>query len=97
MYAGEIVEAGPVKDLFRRPLHPYTEALLASIPSLAAPQSRLTPIRGHVPSPLALPSGCRFRERCPYAFDRCAVEHPEMDEVAGREGRCFLARQRTAG
>jgi len=93
MYAGEIVETGSVHDLFRNPLHPYTEALLASIPSLAAAQTRLNPIGGQVPSSLNYPAGCRFRDRCRYAFERCA-EHPGLEEVEGRTGRCWLARRR---
>jgi len=98
MYAGEIVESAGVRELFARPLHPYTEALLASIPPMGGQaHARLTPIKGQVPSPLRYPSGCRFRDRCPYAFAQCAAEHPEMRAVAGRQARCFLAEKRAAG
>jgi peptide/nickel transport system ATP-binding protein/oligopeptide transport system ATP-binding protein len=91
MYASEIVEVGPLRSTLEHPLHPYTEALLASVPSLAGKGTRLRAIPGQVPSPLAYPSGCRFRDRCPYAFDRCAREHPSLTVVDGRQGRCFLA------
>jgi oligopeptide/dipeptide ABC transporter ATP-binding protein len=96
MYASEIVETAALRDLFARPLHPYTEALLAAIPSLARPGGRLPAIPGQVPSPLDYPAGCRFRERCRYAFDRCAEEHPPLCRVAERTARCFLAEQRAA-
>ena len=94
MYASQIVETGRVRDLFAAPLHPYTEALLAAIPSLARKSGRLPAIPGQVPSPLEYPSGCRFRERCSYAFGRCAVEQPSLGAVEGRTARCFLAQER---
>jgi peptide/nickel transport system ATP-binding protein/oligopeptide transport system ATP-binding protein len=95
MYASEVVEVGPLRPLFARPLHPYTEALLASIPSRAAKGRRLRTIEGQVPSPLDYPAGCRFRERCPYAFARCAMERPALtDPGDGRQARCFLAEER---
>ena len=94
MYASEIVETGPVLELFATPLHPYTEALLAAIPSLAGEGARLPAIPGQVPSPLEYPAGCRFRERCRYAFDRCAVEHPPLCTIGNRTARCFLAEER---
>jgi oligopeptide/dipeptide ABC transporter ATP-binding protein len=91
MYASEIVESGPVDALFRDPLHPYTRALLASIPSLARRPARLPVIPGQVPAPLAYPAGCRFRERCPFAFGRCAGEHPALLPAGdGRAAACFL-------
>lgn len=93
MYASEIVESGPVKDIFNNPRHPYTEALLKSIPSLKHKEERLETIRGQVPSPLNYPAGCRFRERCKYAFDRCAAEHPEIQTRDGKQIRCFLREQ----
>ena len=97
MYASEIVETGAMHELFAAPLHPYTEALLAAIPSLAGQGDRLPAIPGQVPSPLEYPSGCRFRERCRYAFDRCAAEHPPLCTIGGRTARCFLAEGRAGG
>jgi oligopeptide/dipeptide ABC transporter ATP-binding protein len=95
MYASEVVEVAPLRPLFARPLHPYTEALLAAIPSRAIKGRRLRTIEGQVPSPLAYPAGCRFRERCPYAFARCAAERPPLSDVGdGRLARCFLAEAR---
>ena len=90
MYASEMVETAPVAELFERPLHPYTEALLASVPSLEGSDSRLPAIEGSVPSPLEYPPGCRFNNRCPYVFDRCYREHPPLYRVQGCDGRCFL-------
>lgn len=91
MYAGEIVETGGVDELFARPLHPYTEALLRSMPELGAPGSRLPAIPGQVPSPLQFPAGCRFHDRCPCAVERCRREHPELERVGERAARCWLA------
>jgi len=76
MYAGRIVEEGPVGEVFARPLHPYTEALLASLPARAPRSARLPAIPGSVPAPGAWPGGCRFHPRCARAFERCAVEEP---------------------
>ena len=85
MYLGKLCEVAPPDELYRRPSHPYTAALLASIP-VPNPEVRpgLTSARlaGDLPSPLDPPSGCRFRTRCPKAQDRCAVEEPEMREIA---------------
>jgi len=90
MYAGRIVERAPTAPLFARPAHPYTAALLASLPRLERRAERLTPIPGSVPDLLALPSGCRFRDRCPRADARCAAEDPELVEIApGRRVACF--------
>lgn len=77
MYLGEIVEEGPADDVYRRPRHPYTEALLSAIPTVRL-ESRRTRIvlRGDPPDPLSPPTGCRFHPRCPYAFDRCIHETP---------------------
>ncbi|MCE9614902.1 MAG: ABC transporter ATP-binding protein [Lentisphaerae bacterium] len=89
MYASEVVESGTVQDLFRAPQHPYTAALLASVPALGRPRERLTPIPGQVPSPLQYPAGCRFRLRCRHAFDRCTAHPPLYPSTAGAS-RCFL-------
>ena len=85
MYAGEIVETGPTKDVLAMPMHPYTQGLLASLPSAG-----LHPIPGLSPTPAHLPGGCRFCARCPAALDQCDCEHPGMINVVGsRQVRCF--------
>jgi peptide/nickel transport system ATP-binding protein len=91
MYAGEIVELSDVSQLFQKPLHPYTEGLLNSIPKKYRDEGRLEAIAGDVPDLRHLPSGCRFHPRCKYAFDRCSHEHPELVEPEpGRKVACFL-------
>ncbi|HYT69943.1 MAG TPA: ABC transporter ATP-binding protein [Gemmatimonadales bacterium] len=106
MYAGEVVEQAPTTDLFARPLHPYTEGLLASVPRIDAPaaggsggsggpRGRLHSISGQVPAATAWPAGCRFHPRCPYAWGRCATEPPPLlDAGGGAPGthtvRCWL-------
>jgi peptide/nickel transport system ATP-binding protein/oligopeptide transport system ATP-binding protein len=95
MYASQIVEEGAVDEVFARPLHPYAEALLKSMPALTREQgARLPVIPGQVPSPLKYPTGCRFRDRCPYAFGRCAEAMPPLQERGRRKARCFLADER---
>jgi len=74
MYAGQVVEHADVEQLFRRPRHPYTEGLLASMPQVATPGKRLTVIRGQVPRPGSVPTGCRFRSRCDYATPACEAD-----------------------
>jgi peptide/nickel transport system ATP-binding protein len=83
MYLGKICEVGDPEALYERPAHPYTQALLASIP---VPDPGVKPddadlLSGDLPSPVAPPSGCRFRTRCPYAQERCAAEEPEIRQV----------------
>jgi oligopeptide/dipeptide ABC transporter ATP-binding protein len=91
MYAGRIVERGPVADVFAEPQHPYTEALLRSIPLVGMRYSQpLEAIRGMVPSPLDWPDGCRFAPRCDYAFDRCRTEDPHLLDVPPQESACWL-------
>lgn len=80
MYAGELAEVAPVLDLFREPLHPYTQLLIASLPSLEK-KSALRGIPGLTPSLLNRAQGCLFRARCPFAMERCAVEDPELREI----------------
>jgi oligopeptide/dipeptide ABC transporter ATP-binding protein len=91
MYAGRIVETGPVRRIFSAPAHPYTMALLDSIPRLSDGRARLTAIDGQPPDPADLPSGCAFHPRCPKAMDRCREAappeaFPEMDHAT----RCWL-------
>lgn len=90
MYAGEIVEYGSLRDIFKATSHPYTMGLFDSIPSLDKDVHRLKPIAGLVPDPADLPSGCHFHPRCPYATDRCKCEAPENYEITpGHCVRCF--------
>jgi peptide/nickel transport system ATP-binding protein/oligopeptide transport system ATP-binding protein len=89
MYAGRIVERGNVQDTFARPQHPYTQALLRSIPVLGMRQDqRLTVIPGMVPSPASWPSGCRFEARCDQAFDRCG-EYPPLFDIGPQAAACW--------
>ncbi|MER8154142.1 ABC transporter ATP-binding protein [Streptomyces sp. NPDC094472] len=81
MYAGRIVETAPVRDLYRRPAHPYTRGLLDSVPRVDQRGERLYAIKGAPPSPLAMPSGCPFHPRCPRAQEVCRAERPPLYEV----------------
>jgi oligopeptide/dipeptide ABC transporter ATP-binding protein len=90
MYAGQIVETAPIDRLFERPAHPYTRALLASVPRLTGPLQRLSPIQGSVPTPDAWPTGCRFHPRCPYAFDKCQQQPPVKIVADGHQTACWL-------
>jgi oligopeptide transport system ATP-binding protein len=92
MYAGGIVEKGSVRDLFKNPQHPYTQGLLESMPRLDETEStRLMTIGGQPPNLQNLPSGCTFRDRCRYAFERCPVERPLLMPFAdGRSKACHL-------
>ncbi|HUF19801.1 MAG TPA: ABC transporter ATP-binding protein [Burkholderiales bacterium] len=95
MYAGRIVEQADVGALFERPLHPYTQGLIASIPRPHDQSSeRLTEIPGMVPSLAEMPAGCSFAPRCPRAIERCRESAPALDAIGnGREVACFVARQ----
>ncbi len=90
MYAGQVVEQGPVGDIFRKPKHPYTEGLMNSIPSITT-RKRLEAIPGIVPLLMDLPPGCRFRDRCKYATDLCARQNPELRATTeeARRTRCL--------
>ena len=84
MYLGKIVELASNTDLYRRPSHPYTQALLASIPVPDPTASRpVEPVRGEIPSPMNIPSGCRFRTRCPLATELCARVEPDLRDIGG--------------
>ncbi len=91
MYAGKVIEHGSADQIFDSPRHPYTQGLLASIPSLAARGGPLTAITGTVPHPLNLPPGCTFAPRCPRAFEPCPTAFPaRMDQGGGHEVACYL-------
>ena len=93
MYLGHAVEQGEKTALFAQPLHPYTQALLASTPGLAgstALKQRIV-LKGELPSPLNPPKGCVFSTRCPYVTDRCRAERPLLREVGGRQVACHYA------
>ncbi|MDA8412089.1 MAG: ABC transporter ATP-binding protein [Treponema sp.] len=91
MYAGRIVESASIKELFRSPLHPYTEGLLRSIPRISEKRGRLSAIEGIVPGPFETPQGCAFAPRCGYAKDICIARTPDLvDFPGGRSVRCWL-------
>lgn len=93
MYLGSLVEIGSSDDLYHHPLHPYTQALLASIPIPDPKRMRergKEEISGEIPSPLDIPSGCPFRTRCPYATERCAQEKPQLRQVGNSKVACHL-------
>jgi len=92
MYAGRLVEAGPVKQIYNAPAHPYTRALLESIPRLGDSRQRLTAIDGQPPDPSAPPPGCAFHPRCPKVIDRCRSEAPPEFRVTDTQtSRCWLS------
>ena len=90
MYAGRIVEIGPVADVIHRPQHPYSVGLMGSIPSIVDERERLTQIDGAMPRLTAIPDGCAFHPRCPHAFDRCRRERPELMAAGGTRAACWL-------
>jgi peptide/nickel transport system ATP-binding protein len=91
MYAGRIVEVGPVRDVVLSPHHPYTRGLMGAIPPVAARVPRLTQIPGSMPRLTAVPAGCAFHPRCAHTFDRCTRERPERLVVAAStEAACWL-------
>src|SRR5262249_17115334 len=98
MYAGRLVEAGPVRSIFNEPAHPYTRALIESIPKFGDATERLTAIEGQPPDPAALPPGCAFHPRCPYVIDRCRAEAPPESQLARQHhARCWVAAPATVG
>jgi peptide/nickel transport system ATP-binding protein len=91
MYAGRIVEAGPVSSVFSAPQHPYTKRLLDSLPVIGGQRALGDPIPGAPPDPSELPEGCRFRPRCPYAAERCLTDPPLREISAGHSSACHFA------
>ena len=91
MYAGRVVEHGPVSRIFNQPSHPYTKALLGSIPRMTDNRDHLTAIEGQPPDLASLPPGCPFAPRCPEAFGRCREETPPEFALDGEtRARCWL-------
>ena len=91
MYLGRVVESGPTAEIYARPNHPYTQALVAEVPRLEARHRAYSPIRGEIPSAMAPPAGCHFHPRCPHAFARCREEAPALKAIApGRLSACHL-------
>ncbi|TCQ92622.1 ABC transporter ATP-binding protein [Pseudomonas sp. JUb52] len=92
MYAGRVVESGPVAQLFDDPQHPYTIGLMGSMPSLGPRMGRLATIAGRVPTPAEMPAGCRFASRCPFVLDACRLAPPPLVELArGQQVACIRA------
>ncbi|MGB9759605.1 MAG: ABC transporter ATP-binding protein [Thermoproteota archaeon] len=91
MYLGSIIEVGTTEDVYYDPLHPYTKALLESVPGLYSDLSRIKPIPGPIPDPVSPPSGCKFHPRCPHKMRKCIENAPSLKEVKpGHFTRCFL-------
>jgi peptide/nickel transport system ATP-binding protein len=91
MYLGRVVESASTEELFAEPNHPYTRALLLEAPHIERRHTSFTPVKGEMPSPLNPPSGCHFHPRCPFAFERCNKEMPELKTIApGRLSACHL-------
>ncbi|MDN4075357.1 ABC transporter ATP-binding protein [Fictibacillus terranigra] len=94
MYAGKIVESGPVKQILQNPQHPYTKGLLASLPRKGESHKRLSYIPGQVPAPKNWPKGCRFSDRCPYVMDQCYVSLPPLFPISeDQHAACWLVKE----
>ena len=89
MYLGKVVESASTSDLFKTPKHPYTEALLNSIPTLNR-KKKPAILSGEVPSPINLPSGCVFKSRCKYAKEECDRKHPEFSIIGETQVACYF-------
>lgn len=94
MYAGQVVEEAPVKEIFKNPQHPYTQGLIQSVPDMRYKKDSLFSIPGNVPKPGSIKTGCRFAARCQYATERCIKETPALFELSGtHKSRCFLVEE----
>jgi peptide/nickel transport system ATP-binding protein len=90
MYAGRIVEVGPVQQVIHQPAHPYTAGLMGSIPSMDVERERLLQIDGAMPRLNAIPAGCAFHPRCPRAFERCGRDRPDLMPAPSTQAACWL-------
>jgi peptide/nickel transport system ATP-binding protein len=90
MYAGRVVEVGPVREVIKRAKHPYTHGLMGAIPVIGHDLERLVQIEGSMPRLTEIPSGCAFHPRCPHAFARCPRERPELIPVERSQVACWL-------
>ena len=90
MYAGRVAEIGPVREVIKEPLHPYTQGLMGAIPSIEGDASRLVQIPGAMPRLSNIPKGCAFNPRCSKVFDRCRIDRPELIDVGGHQVACHL-------
>ncbi|MFJ7407345.1 MULTISPECIES: ABC transporter ATP-binding protein [unclassified Lysinibacillus] len=98
MYAGQVVEEGSTDSLFTKPLHPYTNGLIQSLPKLYEDQEELSTIHGTVPSPYHYPNGCRYAERCPFATELCRAQQPELITVeSDKKVRCWMYSEQWQG
>jgi oligopeptide/dipeptide ABC transporter ATP-binding protein len=95
MYAFEFAEVGPIDDVLRGAAHPYTRALLRSVPSLGSSFAEMETVKGESPDPVNMPQGCSYAPRCPIAEQRCSVEDPALRETDGKghEAACFYWEQ----
>jgi len=90
MYAGRVAEIGPVREVIKQPLHPYTQGLMGAIPSITGDAERLVQIPGSMPRLSSIPQGCAFNPRCSKVFDRCRIDRPELIDVGGHQVACHL-------
>jgi peptide/nickel transport system ATP-binding protein len=97
MYAGRVIEIGPVADIVKRPSHPYTQGLMDSIPALDRRLSRLHQIDGAMPRLNAIPPGCPYNPRCPKVFERCIVDRPGLMPAQATRAACWLYAPEMAG
>ena len=95
MYAGRIVEIGPVHEVVKNPKHPYTKGLMGAIPTIGHDVDRLTQIEGSMPRLNEIPPGCAFNPRCSYAFDRCRVDRPDLIDAHRSKAACWLLEKDT--